>query len=136
MGAAHHDLASGRWHTMTLVEQLANVGSEVNRAIEAQAGGRVRRRDQALKRALELSTSPERTTDGAATAAARCSGCGRSSASCFMWTTRLRGRQRRYSGTSCNSASWRAGRPRRRWERGCGCAAGGRGSAAGGRGPG
>jgi hypothetical protein len=54
MGAAHRDLASGRWHTMTLVEQLANVGSEVNRAIEAQAGGRVRRRDQALKRALEL----------------------------------------------------------------------------------
>jgi len=54
MGAMHRDLASGRWHTLTLVEQLAHVGSEVNRAIHAHGGGRVARRDQAIGRALEL----------------------------------------------------------------------------------
>ncbi len=47
----HRELASGRWHVLSLAEQLANVGSEV---------GRMRRaRDEALRtrafeRALEL----------------------------------------------------------------------------------
>jgi hypothetical protein len=31
----HAGLADGRWHTMSLVEQLANVGSEVERAVHA-----------------------------------------------------------------------------------------------------
>ncbi len=28
----HKDLAGGRWHTMTLAEQMGNIGSEVSRA--------------------------------------------------------------------------------------------------------
>lgn len=53
-GAQHAELAAGRWRTMTLVEQLANVGSEVDRAMRAHADGRPDRRDRALARALEL----------------------------------------------------------------------------------
>ncbi len=49
----HRDMAAGRWHELTLAEQLGNVGSEVSRAIrwkprnERLAAG-------ALVRALEL----------------------------------------------------------------------------------
>lgn len=32
MTAVHAELAGGRWHTMTLAEQLGNVGSEYGRA--------------------------------------------------------------------------------------------------------
>jgi hypothetical protein len=55
MGAASHSaLAGGRWHTLTLVEQLAHVGSEVERALRASEQGRSDRLDHALSRALEL----------------------------------------------------------------------------------
>ena len=50
----HANLAAGRWKSLTLVEQLANVGSEVERAIKAHEGGRVERRDAAVNRGLEL----------------------------------------------------------------------------------
>jgi hypothetical protein len=50
----HQDLARGRWHQMTLVEQLANIGSEVGRAWQAQEQGLESRRDNAINRALEL----------------------------------------------------------------------------------
>jgi hypothetical protein len=46
--------ATERWLKLTLVEQLANVGSEVERAIRAKHEGRVTRFDNALARALEL----------------------------------------------------------------------------------
>jgi hypothetical protein len=39
---------------MTLVEQLANVGSEVDRSVRAHAAGKAARFDHALARALEL----------------------------------------------------------------------------------
>lgn len=39
---------------MSLIEQLGNVGSEVDRAINAHATGRADRRDAAIDRALEL----------------------------------------------------------------------------------
>jgi hypothetical protein len=52
--ALHQQLASGRWAELTLTEQLANVGSEVDRAIRAAAADRVERRDRAMERALEL----------------------------------------------------------------------------------
>ena len=39
---------------MSLVEQLANVGSEVDRAIAAHQAGRADRRDAAVERSLEL----------------------------------------------------------------------------------
>src|ERR687892_2077914 len=52
--APHPGLAARRWNTLSLAEQLANVGSEVERAFRAQQSGRVERRDRALDRALEL----------------------------------------------------------------------------------
>jgi hypothetical protein len=50
----HRDLAAGRWQSFDLPEQLANVGSEVDRAILAWQSGRSDRFDRALDRALEL----------------------------------------------------------------------------------
>jgi len=52
--ALHENLAAGRWQTLTIVEQLANVGSEVDRAIRADETGKHERRDRAIDRALEL----------------------------------------------------------------------------------
>jgi len=49
----HVGLAAGRWAALSLVEQLAHVGSEVDRAIAAWAP-RSDRFDKALTRALEL----------------------------------------------------------------------------------
>lgn len=43
-----------RWHTMTVSEQLANVGSEVERALRARDAGKEQRLNGALTRALEL----------------------------------------------------------------------------------
>ncbi|HEX9346491.1 MAG TPA: hypothetical protein VF919_02850 [Gemmatimonadales bacterium] len=50
----HADLASGRWAAFSLAGQLANVGSEVDRAVAAWAAQRSDRFDRALTRALEL----------------------------------------------------------------------------------
>jgi len=50
----HAGLAAGRWKSLTLIEQLANVGSEVDRAIRAHKAGRTDRRDAAVDRCLEL----------------------------------------------------------------------------------
>jgi hypothetical protein len=50
----HGTLAGGRWRELTLAEQLANVGSEVDRAIRAWEGQRLDRFNRALDRALEL----------------------------------------------------------------------------------
>lgn len=47
MSAVHTELAGGRWRTFSLVEQLANVGSEVERA-------RHRRRLKELTRLREV----------------------------------------------------------------------------------
>ena len=52
--ASHADLAAGRWRALTLAEQLANVGSEVDRSITAWGTHRSDRFDRALARALEL----------------------------------------------------------------------------------
>lgn len=54
MGYQHKELASGRWHQFSLAEQLANIGSEVHRAINWH-----RKKDEkyfrnAFERALEL----------------------------------------------------------------------------------
>jgi hypothetical protein len=50
----HAGLAAGRWGSFSLAEQLANVGSEVDRAIAAWEGHRPDRFERALARALEL----------------------------------------------------------------------------------
>ncbi len=50
----HRSLAAGRWQELTLVEQLANIGSEVGRALRATSAGNESRAAAALDRALEL----------------------------------------------------------------------------------
>jgi hypothetical protein len=50
----HAGLAAGRWSALSLVEQLANVGSEVGRAALASQRGDDGRMHAALERALEL----------------------------------------------------------------------------------
>lgn len=49
----HKDLAAGRWFTLSLAEQLANIGSEVSRARNSQ-GKNIERFNNAVDRALEL----------------------------------------------------------------------------------
>lgn len=58
----HKNLAAGRWHTLSLAEQLGNIGSEVGRAGHAQACRKLSLRQYqddarfhgAVDRALEL----------------------------------------------------------------------------------
>lgn len=50
----HKRAAAGTWHRLELVEQLGNVGSEVNRTIRAWNARRTSRFESALERALEL----------------------------------------------------------------------------------
>ena len=50
----HTKAAAGGWARLELVEQLGNVGSEVDRAIRAHEAGRADRFESALERALEL----------------------------------------------------------------------------------
>lgn len=49
----HRDMAAGRWHELTLAEQLGNIGSEVSRAIRWKTRNE-RLAEGALARALEL----------------------------------------------------------------------------------
>lgn len=49
-----HASSAARWGTLTLMEQLAHVGSEVERTIRAHEAGNAARFDNALARALEL----------------------------------------------------------------------------------
>jgi len=49
----HKELAAGRWQTLSLIEQLANVGSEVGRAL-SWSGKNPDYSLQAAARALEL----------------------------------------------------------------------------------
>ncbi|HBF67085.1 MAG TPA: hypothetical protein DDW36_01510 [Candidatus Magasanikbacteria bacterium] len=50
----HKTLAQGRWFTLSLAEQLGNVGSEVGRAAAGQKRGDKEKTESALDRALEL----------------------------------------------------------------------------------
>jgi len=50
----HVGLAAGRWQELTLLEQLANIGSEVGRATRARSLGNEQRFANALDRCLEL----------------------------------------------------------------------------------
>ena len=51
-GFQHQSLAAGRWFTLSLMEQLGNIGSEVGRA--ARSRGDEKRFEGAVSRALEL----------------------------------------------------------------------------------
>jgi len=54
MNYQHESLASGRWRNLSLIEQLANIGSEVERALNWRAKGNLTYSQRALERALEL----------------------------------------------------------------------------------
>src|SRR5882762_3561173 len=54
MDALHPTLADGRWHTMTLAEQLGNVGSEYERALRWKQKGNAKYFEGAFARMLEL----------------------------------------------------------------------------------
>ena len=54
MSALHADLTATRWQSLSLVEQLANVGSEVERAIKWSGQGRADFSLNAVYRGLEL----------------------------------------------------------------------------------
>lgn len=50
----HKDLASGRWQLFSLITQLGNAGSEVERALKWQEKGNAEYSRLAFERALEL----------------------------------------------------------------------------------
>ncbi len=54
MNLQHKNLASGSWGKMALTEQLANVGSEVERTISWKNKGNEEYSKKAFERALEL----------------------------------------------------------------------------------
>ncbi len=51
---AHINLASGRWFDLSMVEQMANIGSEIERAIRWKEKGKHDYKRLAFERALEL----------------------------------------------------------------------------------
>ncbi|MBI2163715.1 MAG: hypothetical protein HYU32_06215 [candidate division NC10 bacterium] len=54
MKPQHQDLAAGRWFELSLVGQLGNIGSEVERAIRWRVKGNADYARRAFERALEL----------------------------------------------------------------------------------
>lgn len=54
MQTVHSNLASGRWQTMTIAEQLGNVGSEYERALRWKERGDSVHFENAFARMLEL----------------------------------------------------------------------------------
>lgn len=50
----HRELAAGRWQTMRFVDQMANIGSEIERSISWRGKGRPDYGERAFERALEL----------------------------------------------------------------------------------
>ena len=62
----HKDLAAGRWRQFTLLEQMAHVGSEVERALNWRAKHHAPYAQRAFERALELLDLTLANTRGAA----------------------------------------------------------------------
>ncbi len=54
MSCHHPELAAGRWQSFSLSEQLANVGSEAERALSWASKGNPKYSTMALERGLEL----------------------------------------------------------------------------------
>ena len=65
MNPQHRDLADGRWSKLSFIEQMANIGSEVERALNWQAKHNADYSRKAYERALEL---VDLTLDGAISA--------------------------------------------------------------------
>lgn len=54
MSCQHKDLAAGRWFQLSFVEQMANIGGDVERALNWRAKQNSARSRQACERSLEL----------------------------------------------------------------------------------
>ena len=54
MSIQHASLAAGRWKEMTFLEQMANIGSEVERALNWRAKQNADYSSRAFERSLEL----------------------------------------------------------------------------------
>jgi hypothetical protein len=54
MNVQHKNLAEGKWNSLSFFAQMANVGSEVERAIKWREKGNVQYSQVAFERALEL----------------------------------------------------------------------------------
>ena len=54
MNYQHQELAAGRWNTLSFVEQMAHIGSEVERALNWRTKGHPVYSQHAFERALEL----------------------------------------------------------------------------------
>lgn len=54
MNYQHKDLAGGRWKNLSFLEQMANIGSEIERALKWQAKHNSAYSQKAIERALEL----------------------------------------------------------------------------------
>ncbi len=54
MSCQHKDLAAGRWSQLSFLEQMANIGSEVERALNWRKKKNTNYAQKAFERALEL----------------------------------------------------------------------------------
>ncbi len=54
MAYQHESLAAGRWRTMTLAEQMGNIGSEVNRMLSWGKRHQYEQQEKSFVRMLEL----------------------------------------------------------------------------------
>ncbi|MDP2630289.1 MAG: hypothetical protein Q8P56_02680 [Candidatus Uhrbacteria bacterium] len=54
MESIHKDLAEGRWFQMTAMEQMGNIGSEVERSLRWHKKNETENRDKAIERMLDL----------------------------------------------------------------------------------
>ena len=54
MTIQHQNLAAGRWQTFSLLEQMAHIGGEVERALNWREKGNLEYSRRAFERALEL----------------------------------------------------------------------------------
>lgn len=54
MAYIHQNLANGQWQELTLIEQLANVGAEIGRALSWKTKGDTKKSQNAMERGLEL----------------------------------------------------------------------------------
>jgi hypothetical protein len=54
MSYQHKQLAEGRWYQLSFVEQMAHIGSEVERSLNWRAKNNIAYCQQAFERALEL----------------------------------------------------------------------------------
>jgi hypothetical protein len=54
MSHQHRELAAGRWNLLSFAEQMANIGSEIERTISWRKKGRPEIGIRAFERALEL----------------------------------------------------------------------------------